>query len=212
MSYDMRMTSTWSCAWEEFWAARRMRRGLVLLLLTAGLAGVRCADPYARYDRYDRYESVRRAPPRVYEEEEERYEPRRQRRPQRDHVGMSALRKGNKKYGIMCIGGGTVVTMLGITLMFEKNLMRLGNLLQVAGLALLLGPARLVSYMMQRSKLRGAMVFATGFTFIMNGRSFIGFFLELFGIINLFGNMFPVLWNLVQRMPIVRELNRKSEF
>jgi len=122
----------------------------------------------------------------------------------------AALKKGNKKYGVVCLGGGTVVTMLGMTLMFERNLMRLGNLLQVAGLALLMGPPRLVRYLLQKSKLRGTTVFSLGFLLMLNGRPFVGMILELFGIINLFGNMFPMVWAVVQRMPIVKELFRDS--
>ena len=45
--------------------------------------------------------------------------------------------QGDKRYGVMCLAGSLGITALGVTLMFNKFLMRIGNVSQHA---VLIGP------------------------------------------------------------------------
>jgi hypothetical protein len=113
------------------------------------------------------------------------------------------LRNGNKKVGMILLGGGAVFTLLGISLFFNKTLMRLGNLLFIAGVPLFIGPGRTTGYFLQPKKARATGCLATGIFLVLVGWPVLGICLEAFGILNLFGNMFPVFMVLLKQMPIV---------
>lgn len=113
------------------------------------------------------------------------------------------LRNGNKKVGIMLLGGGAIFTLLGISLFFNKTLMRLGNLLFIAGVPLFIGPGRTTGYFLQPKKARATGCLAFGIFLVLVGWPILGICLEAFGILNLFGNMFPVFMILLKQMPIV---------
>ncbi|CAN0200101.1 unnamed protein product [Ectocarpus sp. 4 AP-2014] len=116
------------------------------------------------------------------------------------------ITNGNKKYGIYALAGSILLTMMGVSLMFEKNLIRLGNLGFVAGMTLFIGPSNVVRYFTQASKLRGSVIFAVGFFFVFTGHPIIGLAVEVFGFLNLFGNMLPMVWAMASNMPFVKEI------
>ena len=120
------------------------------------------------------------------------------------------LRNGNKKVGMMLLGGGAVFTLLGISLFFNKTLMRLGNLLFIAGVPLFIGPGRTTGYFLQPKKARATGCLAFGIFLVMAGWPIFGIALEAFGILNLFGNMFPVFMVLLKQMPVVGSLLKGS--
>jgi hypothetical protein len=121
------------------------------------------------------------------------------------------LRNGNKKIGIMALGGGVVFTLLGISLFFNKTLMRLGNLLLIVGVPLFIGPGRTTGYFLQPKKARATGCLGLGIFLVFIGWPVFGIALETFGIMNLFGNLFPVLMLMVKQMPIIGNLFDKKE-
>ena len=56
------------------------------------------------------------------------------------------------------------LTLLGVMLFFQKHLIRLGNILLVAAMPLLVGPSRLMRFVLARKRAGG--VFLLGFVFI----------------------------------------------
>ena len=86
-------------------------------------------------------------------------------------------------------GGG--LTLLGVMLFFQKHLIRLGNILLVAAMPSLVGPSRLMRFVLARKRAGG--VFLLGFVFILWGHPLIGLLVEAFGFLNLFGNLFPIV-------------------
>jgi len=116
------------------------------------------------------------------------------------------LRNGNKKIGTMLLGGGAVFTLLGISLFFNKTLMRLGNLLFIFGVPLFIGPGRTAGYFLQPKKARATGCLGFGIFLVLVGWPIFGIALEVFGIMNLFGNMFPVAMILLKQMPFVGKL------
>ncbi|CAM9555873.1 unnamed protein product, partial [Phaeothamnion confervicola] len=111
-----------------------------------------------------------------------------------------------KKWGVIGIGAGMAITMMGATLFFEKHLIRLGNLMFVAGVSLFVGPSRTVRYFTRPNKLRGTIIFLAGFFMVFTGHPIIGLALEVFGFLNLFGNLLPVIFAMARNMPFVRDL------
>ena len=116
------------------------------------------------------------------------------------------VRTGNKKVGMILLGAGMVFTMLGVSLFFNKSLMRLGNLMFISGIPMTLGPGRTVGYFLQPKKARATGCLIAGIFLVMVGWPVFGIALEIFGLLNLFGNMFPVLMVLLKQVPVVGNL------
>jgi hypothetical protein len=70
-----------------------------------------------------------------------------------------------------------------------------------------IGPSRTVSYFMDPQKTRASVCLAAGiFLVLVAGRPVFGIALELFGLLNLFGNMFPVVLAIAKQMPVIGPL------
>ncbi|GKY95793.1 hypothetical protein MPSEU_000540000 [Mayamaea pseudoterrestris] len=123
----------------------------------------------------------------------------------------SILSRGNKKIGLALLGSGLAVTMLGISLFFNKTLMRLGNLLFIGGVPLVIGPTRTMGYFMQPAKVRATGCLALGIFLVFVGWPVFGIALEVFGLLNLFGNLFPIFWAVAKQTPIVGSLLKQSD-
>lgn len=115
----------------------------------------------------------------------------------------TALTSSNRKLGIIFLSSGAAFTVLGITLFFNKTLMRLGNLLFVVGVPLMIGPGRTVGYFLQPKKARATGCLGCGIFLVLVGHPVIGILLEVFGLLNLFGNMFPLVMMMAKNMPVV---------
>lgn len=170
------------------------------------------------YSSNDYYES--QAPPSPYREQweedgdqyyedyernsyDDRRRPQQRRSEPSSSVVPNILRTGDKRIGLMLLGAGTVVTMLGISLFFNKTLMRLGNLLFIAGVPMTLGPTKVVGYFWQPQKARATACLGFGIFLVFVGWPVFGIVLEVFGLLNLFGNLFPVVLAVAKQMPIV---------
>jgi Got1/Sft2-like family len=114
----------------------------------------------------------------------------------------AVFRKGDRKLGITLLGSGLVVTLLGIMTFFNRFLMRIGNILLIAGVPIFMGINQAVSYFVQPHKLRATACLAGGiFLVVVAGWPMFGLALEIFGLLNLFGNMFPLLTMLAKSTP-----------
>ena len=118
------------------------------------------------------------------------------------------IKTGNRKIGLPLLGIGAALTVLGISLFFNKTLMRLGNLFFVAGVPMTIGPGRTAGYFFQPTKARATGCLALGIFLVFVGWPVLGIALELFGFLNLFGNMFPVAMVVLKTMPVIGPLLR----
>jgi len=117
----------------------------------------------------------------------------------------------NRKLGTLCLFGGCALTLLGVSLFFNKALLRLGNLLLVLGVPLFLGPAKTTKYFLQTSKMRATSCLFIGILLVVVfGRPILGMGMEVFGLLNLFGNMFPMVRILLSQLPVVGEVFANS--
>jgi hypothetical protein len=113
------------------------------------------------------------------------------------------IKTGNRKIGVPLLGVGAALTVLGVSLFFNKTLMRLGNLFFVAGVPMTIGPGRTVGYFFQPKKARATACLALGIFLVFVGHPVFGIVLEVFGLLNLFGNMFPVAMAILKQMPVI---------
>jgi hypothetical protein len=120
----------------------------------------------------------------------------------------SIIKSGNRKIGLPLLGVGGALTILGISLFFNKTLMRLGNLCFVAGVPITIGPGRTVGYFFQSKKARATGCLTLGIVLVFVGWPVLGIILEAFGVLNLFGNMFPVAMAVLKTMPVIGPMLR----
>ena len=116
------------------------------------------------------------------------------------------IRTGNRKIGLPLLAIGGALTILGAGMFFNKTLMRLGNLFFVAGVPMTLGPGRTAGYFFQPKKARATACLSIGLVLVFVGWPILGIILEAFGLLNLFGNMFPVAIMVMKQMPVIGPL------
>lgn len=89
---------------------------------------------------------------------------------------------------------------------FDSAFLALGNILFVIGLILIIGPQRTVTFFTRPTKMRGTLCFCTGILLILAKRSFIGFIIECFGILGLFGDFFGTIVQFLRSIPYIGDL------
>lgn len=70
----------------------------------------------------------------------------------------------------------------------------------------MIGPGRTLGYFLQPKKARATGCLVCGIFLVLVGHPVIGILLEIFGLLNLFGNMFPVLMIMAKNLPVVGNL------
>ena len=116
------------------------------------------------------------------------------------------IQTGNRKIGLPMLGIGAALTVLGVSLFFNKTLMRLGNLFFVAGVPMTIGAGRTAGYFLQSTKMRATGCLLAGIFLVFIGWPVFGIALEAFGMLNLFGNMFPLAMAVLKTMPVIGPL------
>lgn len=122
---------------------------------------------------------------------------------QHEATMFGALLTDTQKIGMGLVTIGGILLFLGVILMFDTGLLAMGNLLLIAGLVALIGPASTVRFFAKAEHLRGTICFVLGISMVIFGWPVIGMFIEIFGIINLFGNFFPRVLPFLRRIPFI---------
>eukprot|EP00163_Fabomonas_tropica_P008435 TRINITY_DN1808_c0_g1_i2.p2 TRINITY_DN1808_c0_g1~~TRINITY_DN1808_c0_g1_i2.p2 ORF type:complete len:103 (+),score=8.37 TRINITY_DN1808_c0_g1_i2:12-320(+) len=73
----------------------------------------------------------------------------------------------------------------------------------LSGVTLLIGPSKTFGFFFQKRKWKGTSTFIIGIIMVLFGWTFIGFFVEGFGFINLFGNFFPWVLASLAKIPVI---------
>lgn len=116
---------------------------------------------------------------------------------------MVALINDNRKIGILLTGAGSLFLVLGVLLLFDTKLLVMGNVLFISGLTLLIGARKTVSFFARREKWRGSVCFLGGALLVLFSWPMTGTIVELFGVINLFGNFFPIIVSFLRGVPVI---------
>ena len=124
----------------------------------------------------------------------------------------SIFKNGDRRVGLPLVGIGSVVTMMGMSLFFNKALLRLGNLLFICGVVTTMGIHRTASFFLQPEKLRATICLGLGIFLVFIGSPIFGMILEVFGLLNIFGNMFPFLLAVAKTMPGIGPLLNNQNF
>ncbi|SHO76945.1 Homodimeric protein that is packaged into COPII vesicles [Malassezia sympodialis ATCC 42132] len=111
-----------------------------------------------------------------------------------------------QKIGVGLVSGGLLFLVLGIVLFFDATLLALGNVLFLAGIALLIGPQKTLLFFARPQKIRGTVCFFAGMALVFVRWTVLGMMVELVGFLNLFGDFFPVILSFLRQMPLVGPL------
>jgi len=77
------------------------------------------------------------------------------------------------------------------------------QLLFLLGITLLIGFKKTLIFFKRPAKLRGTICFLGGISLVLIGWPVVGMVVEVFGILNLFGNFFPIILSLLRNMPVI---------
>ncbi|ORY98707.1 vesicle transport protein [Syncephalastrum racemosum] len=108
-----------------------------------------------------------------------------------------------KEIGVGLTAFGVFFMLLGVFLFFDAGLLAIGNILFVSGITLTIGAQRTMSFFAQKSKIRGTICFAFGILLVFIRWPMFGIIVELFGILNLFGDFFPLVYAFLRRLPVI---------
>ncbi|QPG74541.1 Golgi Transport [Brettanomyces nanus] len=109
----------------------------------------------------------------------------------------------SQKFGVFFTASGVVLFLVGIMALFDSALLAMGNVLFVLGLVLIIGPHKTVYFFSRTEKLRGSLCFLFGILLILLKHSFIGFIIESFGILGLFGEFFATMVQFLRSLPFI---------
>lgn len=107
------------------------------------------------------------------------------------------------EFGVALTAGGIFFLVLGIALFFDSSFLALGNLLFLAGITLIIGYQKTFYFFTRKQKIRGSICFFIGLMLVFCKRTFFGALVEAFGIVNLFGDFFPVVTNFLRSLPVI---------
>lgn len=105
------------------------------------------------------------------------------------------------KIGVALTGLGVFFSAMGVVLLLDSILLTMGNVFFVAGVAMVMGPARCKTFFIARQ--RASLCFFVGMLFVLLRWCFIGLCIEGFGALNLFGNFFPMVARVLESMPVI---------
>jgi len=108
-----------------------------------------------------------------------------------------------QKVGVAFCSGGGFFLLGGVMLFFDRAMLAMGNILFLIGLPLTLGPAKTLLFFSRRQKLRGTLSFAFGILLILFRWPLIGFLVELYGIVILFGDFLATIAGFFGNIPVV---------
>jgi hypothetical protein len=109
----------------------------------------------------------------------------------------------NVKIGTGLLFLGCVCLMLGIMFFFDSALLALGDLLFLTGLTMTIGVSRTIRFFSRKDRLRGIVAFFGGIILVMCKWGLFGMILQLYGMLYLFGQFFPIVVQSLESVPVI---------
>ncbi|CAO3652535.1 unnamed protein product [Cunninghamella echinulata] len=108
-----------------------------------------------------------------------------------------------QKIGVGLTAFGLFFMFMGVMMLFDSGLLAIGNILFLSGIAAIIGPKSTIVFFTRKEKLRGTICFLGGIFLVLSKYPIIGFLVEIFGFLNLFGDFFPIVFGFLKRLPII---------
>mmetsp|Transcript_13805 Transcript_13805/g.19300 ORF Transcript_13805/g.19300 Transcript_13805/m.19300 type:complete len:142 (+) Transcript_13805:173-598(+) len=114
----------------------------------------------------------------------------------------------NTKIGTGLLVLGSVFLFLGVLFMFDSALLALGDILFLTGLTLTIGFSRTVRFFSRRDRLRGIITFFGGIFLVMIRWPVLGMICQMYGLVYLFGQFFPIAAASMKDTPVIGDVLR----
>lgn len=109
----------------------------------------------------------------------------------------------SQKIGVAFCSGGGFFLIGGVVLFFDRAMLAMGNILFLIGLTLIIGLSKTLAFFARKQKLRGTAAFAAGILLILLRWPLVGFCVELYGIVILFGDFLATIAGFVSNVPYI---------
>lgn len=116
---------------------------------------------------------------------------------------MSMWLSDSQKIGVAFCSGGGFFLIFGVMLFFDRAMLAMGNILFLVGLTIIIGPHKTLLFFARRQKWKGTAAFFTGLLLILARWPLIGFCVELYGILVLFGDFLGTIVGFARNLPVV---------
>ncbi|CCC06935.1 unnamed protein product [Sordaria macrospora k-hell] len=90
----------------------------------------------------------------------------------------------------------------GVLLFFDRAMLAMGNILFLIGLTIIIGPAKTITFFARKQKAKGTAAFFLGLLLILMRWPLIGFCVELYGIMILFGDFLGTIAGFARNIPV----------
>jgi hypothetical protein len=117
----------------------------------------------------------------------------------------------NAKIGTFLLTLSVLCLFLGVLFLFDSALLALGDILFLLGLTLTIGPSRTLRFFGRPDRLRGIVTFFGGIILVFLRWPILGMVCQVYGIIYLFGQFFPIAANAMRNVPVLGGLLRNEK-
>jgi len=114
----------------------------------------------------------------------------------------------NTKIGTGLLFLGCVFLFLGVIFFFDSAMLALGDILFLTGLTLTIGFSRTVRFFSRPDRMRGIVAFFGGVLLVFLRWPMFGMVAQLYGMIYLFGQFFPIAAQSMKDTPVIGEVFR----
>ncbi|KAK1988025.1 Got1-like family protein [Colletotrichum cereale] len=108
-----------------------------------------------------------------------------------------------QKIGVIFCSGGGFFLIGGVMLFFDRAMLAMGNILFLIGLTIIIGPQKTLLFFARKQKARGTAAFFAGLALILLRWPLIGFCVELYGIMVLFGDFLGTIAAFARNIPVI---------
>lgn len=114
----------------------------------------------------------------------------------------------NTKIGTGLLFLGCVFLFLGCIFFFDSAMLALGDILFLTGLTLTIGVSRTLRFFSRPDRMKGIVAFFGGIFLVMIRWPIIGMIAQLYGLVYLFGQFFPIAAQSMKETPVVGDIVR----
>jgi hypothetical protein len=114
----------------------------------------------------------------------------------------------NTKIGSGLLFLGCCFLFLGCLFLFDSALLALGDILFLTGLVLTIGVSRTIRFFSRPERMRGIISFFVGVCLVLFRWPIFGMILQLYGLVYLFGQFFPIAAQSMKDTPVIGQVFR----
>lgn len=114
----------------------------------------------------------------------------------------------NTKIGTGLLFLGCVFLFLGCIFLFDSAMLALGDILFLTGLTLTIGISRTLRFFSRPDRIKGIAAFFGGIFLVFIRWPIFGMMAQLYGLVYLFGQFFPIAAQSMKETPVIGEVFR----